>query len=174
MVLSDFSERIPLTLRPLLSVVAYVQIQICILWIACGMGSAPCGRASLNLAPWAALVVQGKARGTVLQHAQDLIATPSARSLTLRAALQVLRRGRSSAAHALHLDWAKRLNMAMDAAKGMLHLHLCDPPIIHRDLKSPNLLVDKHWRLKVCLSAWGFGYTGSSEWYEDGRRAGTV
>jgi serine/threonine protein kinase len=40
--------------------------------------------------------------------------------------------------------------MAMDAAKGMLHLHLCDPPIIHRDLKSPNLLVDKHWKLKVC------------------------
>ncbi len=31
----------------------------------------------------------------------------------------------------------------------MLHLHLCDPPIIHRDLKSPNLLVDKHWKLKV-------------------------
>ena len=49
----------------------------------------------------------------------------------------------------MHLDWPKRLNMAMDAAKGMLHLHLCDPPIIHRDLKSPNLLVDKHWRVKV-------------------------
>ncbi len=31
----------------------------------------------------------------------------------------------------------------------MLHLHLCEPPIIHRDLKSPNLLVDKHWKLKV-------------------------
>ena len=62
---------------------------------------------------------------------------------------QVLRRGRTSGAHAVHLDWPKRLNMAMDAAKGMLHLHLCDPPIIHRDLKSPNLLVDKHWRVKV-------------------------
>ena len=53
----------------------------------------------------------------------------------------------------MHLDWPKRLNMAMDAAKGMLHLHLCDPPIIHRDLKSPNLLVDKHWRVKVGLRA---------------------
>jgi serine/threonine protein kinase len=62
----------------------------------------------------------------------------------------VLRRGRASPAHAAALDWPRRLNMAMDAAKGMLHLHLCDPPIIHRDLKSPNLLVDKHWKLKVC------------------------
>lgn len=38
----------------------------------------------------------------------------------------------------------------LNISKGMLHLHLCDPPIIHRDLKSPNLLVDKHWKLKVC------------------------
>ncbi|RMZ53790.1 hypothetical protein APUTEX25_003929, partial [Auxenochlorella protothecoides] len=47
------------------------------------------------------------------------------------------------------LDWGKRLNMALDAAKGMLHLHSHRGPIIHRDLKSPNLLVDKHWRVKV-------------------------
>jgi hypothetical protein len=38
---------------------------------------------------------------------------------------------------------------ALDAAKGMLYLHAHAPPIIHRDLKSPNLLVDKHWRVKV-------------------------
>ena len=28
---------------------------------------------------------------------------------------------------------------ALDAAKGLLYLHSCNPPIIHRDLKSPNL-----------------------------------
>ena len=38
---------------------------------------------------------------------------------------------------------------ALDAAKGMHYLHKHVPPIIHRDLKSPNLLVDKHWRVKV-------------------------
>lgn len=37
-----------------------------------------------------------------------------------------------------------------DAAKGMAHLHAQDPPIIHRDLKSSNLLVDKKWTVKVC------------------------
>ena len=31
----------------------------------------------------------------------------------------------------------------------MLQLHSHKPPILHRDLKSPNLLVDKHWRVKV-------------------------
>ncbi len=31
----------------------------------------------------------------------------------------------------------------------MLQLHSHKPPILHRDLKSPNLLVDKHWRVKI-------------------------
>lgn len=34
-------------------------------------------------------------------------------------------------------------------AKGMNYLHTSHPPIVHRDLKSPNLLVDKHWVVKV-------------------------
>ena len=33
--------------------------------------------------------------------------------------------------------------------QGMLQLHNHKPAILHRDLKSPNLLVDKHWRIKV-------------------------
>ena len=31
----------------------------------------------------------------------------------------------------------------------MLHLHTRDPPLIHRDLKSCNLLVDDSWRIKA-------------------------
>ena len=61
----------------------------------------------------------------------------------------VLRGARQSPAKAAQLDWARRLNMSLDAAKGMLYLHAHDPAILHRDLKSPNLLVDKHWKVKV-------------------------
>ena len=43
--------------------------------------------------------------------------------------------------------------MVLDAAKGMMYLHSSDPPVIHRDLKSPNLLVDKHWKIKVHQTA---------------------
>ena len=47
------------------------------------------------------------------------------------------------------LEWNVLLNMAMDAAKGMNYLHTYSPPIIHRDLKSYNLLVDTNFRVKV-------------------------
>jgi len=50
---------------------------------------------------------------------------------------------------AKQLDWVHLLSMASDAAKGMLYLHTRQPPIIHRDLKSPNLLVDALWHVKV-------------------------
>uniref|UniRef100_A0A0D3HA62 non-specific serine/threonine protein kinase n=1 Tax=Oryza barthii TaxID=65489 RepID=A0A0D3HA62_9ORYZ len=48
------------------------------------------------------------------------------------------------------LDERRRLNMAFDVAKGMNYLHKRSPPIVHRDLKSPNLLVDKKYTVKVC------------------------
>ena len=34
-------------------------------------------------------------------------------------------------------------------SQGVLQLHSHKPPILHRDLKSPNMLVDRHWRVKV-------------------------
>ncbi|BBN20086.1 sterile alpha motif and leucine zipper containing kinase AZK [Marchantia polymorpha subsp. ruderalis] len=47
------------------------------------------------------------------------------------------------------LDERKRIRMAVDVVKGMNYLHRCSPPVVHRDLKSPNLLVDKNWTVKV-------------------------
>ncbi|KAL5988448.1 hypothetical protein ACLOJK_036212 [Asimina triloba] len=48
------------------------------------------------------------------------------------------------------LDKRRRLRMALDVAKGINYLHCLSPPIVHWDLKSPNLLVDKNWAVKVC------------------------
>ncbi|XP_077225178.1 putative serine/threonine-protein kinase SIS8 [Tasmannia lanceolata] len=50
----------------------------------------------------------------------------------------------------IQLEEKRRLKMALDVAKGMNYLHTSHPTIVHRDLKSPNLLVDKNWVVKVC------------------------
>lgn len=50
----------------------------------------------------------------------------------------------------IQIDEKRRLRMALDVAQGMNYLHSSNPVIVHRDLKSPNLLVDKNWVVKVC------------------------
>ncbi|CAM8923532.1 unnamed protein product [Rhodiola kirilowii] len=49
-----------------------------------------------------------------------------------------------------YIDERQRLKMALDVAQGMNCLHTSTPTIVHRDLKSPNLLVDNNWNVKVC------------------------
>uniref|UniRef100_A0A6V7QQ37 non-specific serine/threonine protein kinase n=1 Tax=Ananas comosus var. bracteatus TaxID=296719 RepID=A0A6V7QQ37_ANACO len=51
----------------------------------------------------------------------------------------------------VQLDEKRRLKMALDVVYfSMNYLHTSHPTIVHRDLKSPNLLVDKNWVVKVC------------------------
>ena len=48
-------------------------------------------------------------------------------------------------------DAQKRLNLVLDIARAMAYLHNCKPAIIHRDLKSLNILLDeKGDHAKVC------------------------
>nr|KJB28745.1 hypothetical protein B456_005G067300 [Gossypium raimondii] len=51
--------------------------------------------------------------------------------------------------NAAKLERKRRVHMALDIARGMNYLHHCNPTIVHRDLKSSNLLVDKNWTVKV-------------------------
>ncbi|KAL4559669.1 hypothetical protein LXL04_031812 [Taraxacum kok-saghyz] len=73
------------------------------------------------------------------------------------------------------MSWPARIKLALDAARGIEYLHVyADPPIIHRDIKSSNILLDADWMGKV--SDFGLSLMGPPD---DGshlslRAAGTV
>ncbi|KAF2075102.1 hypothetical protein CYY_003579 [Polysphondylium violaceum] len=50
---------------------------------------------------------------------------------------------------AAELDWNTKIKMSSDIAQGMNYLHTYNPKIIHRDLKTLNLLVDTNFNVKV-------------------------
>eukprot|EP01105_Mastigella_eilhardi_P017082 TRINITY_DN3924_c0_g1_i1.p1 TRINITY_DN3924_c0_g1~~TRINITY_DN3924_c0_g1_i1.p1 ORF type:complete len:722 (+),score=180.43 TRINITY_DN3924_c0_g1_i1:2032-4197(+) len=47
------------------------------------------------------------------------------------------------------IDMGTRLNFILDITKGLNFLHTFHPPILHRDIKSKNILVDSKWNCKV-------------------------
>lgn len=62
----------------------------------------------------------------------------------------------------LKLDWETRLGIALEAAKGLEYLHEhVSPPVIHRDFKSSNILLDKNFHAKV--SDFGLAKLGSEK-----------
>jgi len=48
----------------------------------------------------------------------------------------------------IEMSWELRAKIAVDVSAAMAYLHSRN--VIHRDLKSQNLLVDKNWKIKVC------------------------
>ncbi|KAI3423475.1 uncharacterized protein J3R85_010971 [Psidium guajava] len=48
------------------------------------------------------------------------------------------------------LDWATRVKIAAGAARGLAYLHEdCHPRVFHRDIKSPNILLDNNFDARV-------------------------
>ena len=52
------------------------------------------------------------------------------------------------------LEDVERLNLALEIAQGINYLHSFNPPILHRDLKSLNILLDKNFVAKIADFGW--------------------
>ncbi|XP_023747865.1 probable serine/threonine-protein kinase PBL3 [Lactuca sativa] len=49
----------------------------------------------------------------------------------------------------MELNWRKRIKIAKGLARGLEYLHTMDRPVIHRDIKSANILLDNDFNPKI-------------------------
>ncbi|CAA6660166.1 unnamed protein product [Spirodela intermedia] len=69
------------------------------------------------------------------------------------------------------LDWQRRHKIALGAAQGIMYLHHdCSPAIIHRDIKSTNILLEEDYEPKIA----DFGISRLAGDADSSRLAGTL
>ncbi|XWS62507.1 hypothetical protein CRYUN_Cryun06bG0016900 [Craigia yunnanensis] len=52
--------------------------------------------------------------------------------------------------HKMEMSWELRYSIALGAARGLEYLHHgCERPVIHRDVKSSNILLDEEWKPRI-------------------------
>nr|KYP51494.1 Receptor-like protein kinase At3g21340 family [Cajanus cajan] len=73
------------------------------------------------------------------------------------------------------LNWTERLDIAVDAAQGLDYLHNgCKQPLIHRDLKTSNILLDQNMHAKIADFGLCRAFGNDTDSHISTRPAGTL
>ncbi|XP_019092973.1 PREDICTED: receptor-like protein kinase At5g59670 isoform X3 [Camelina sativa] len=62
------------------------------------------------------------------------------------------------------INWSTRLQIALDASLGLEYLHIgCKPPMVHRDVKTANILLDENFKAKLADFGLSRSFQGGGE-----------